>query len=172
LKIESLRIPPVRKNDSPAKSSTAARPFGPPIKPGPGSVIASALKPGGLKPGLAPGLGKVTRPLALEEKRRSQRVMLRVRANIHVALHGKQSSFEVTTLSVNDHGAIVVVERNLPLGTTLVLEHAGTKECVACKVVRSAREMPDGFHLPIEFDSPAPSFWKIAFPPSDWRPNE
>jgi hypothetical protein len=171
LKIEGLRLSPVKKNDSPAKSSTAPRPFGPPIKPGPGSVIASALTPK-LTPGLASGLGRFTRPLAPEENRRSQRVMLRVRANIHVALQGKQSSFEVTTLSVNDHGAIVVVERNLPLGTTLVLEHANTKECVACKVVRSAREMPDGFHLPIEFDSPAPSFWKIAFPPSDWRPQD
>jgi hypothetical protein len=22
--------------------------------------------------------------------------------------------------------------------------------------------------VPIEFDAPAPGFWKIAFPPSDW----
>ena len=98
--------------------------------------------------------------------------MLRVRANIHVALQGKQSSFEVTTLSVNDHGAIVVVERNLPLGTMLVLEHPQTRERVACKVVRTAREMPEGFHVPIEFDSPAPDFWRIAFPPTDWRPSD
>jgi len=157
----------MKKHDSPARSSTAARPFGPPIKPGPGSIIASKVTPG-----LAPGLGKVARPVALEDKRRSQRVMLRVRANIHVALQGKQSSFEVTTLSVNDHGAIVVVERNLPLGTMLVLEHPQTRERVACKVVRTAREMPEGFHVPIEFDSPAPDFWRIAFPPTDWRPSD
>jgi hypothetical protein len=163
LKIQTLKLPVVKKSDSPAKSSTAARPFGPPIKPGPGSVIATKL---------APGLGKATRQVGLEEKRRSQRVMLRVRANIHVALQGKQSSFEVTTLSVNDHGAIVVVERNLPAGTMLVLEHGNTKECVACKVVRAAREMPEGYHVPIEFDSPAPDFWKIAFPPTDWRPQD
>jgi hypothetical protein len=164
VKIQTLKLAPVKKSDSPAKSGApAARPFGPPIKPGPGSVIA---------PKLATGLGKVARPVGLEEKRRSQRVMLRVRANIHVALQGKQSSFEVTTLSVNDHGAIVVVERNLPTGTTLVLEHGNTKECVACKVARPAREMPEGYHIPIEFDSPAPDFWKIAFPPTDWRPQD
>ena len=107
-----------------------------------------------------------------EDHRRSQRVILRVRANIYVALHGKQSTYEVTTLSVNHHGAIEVVERNLPVDTRLVLEHGQTKEKVACKVTRAAREMPEGYHVPLEFDSPAPDFWKIAFPPGDWRPQD
>jgi len=98
--------------------------------------------------------------------------MLRIRANIHVALHGKQSSLEVTTLSVNDHGAVVIVGQNLPQDTRLVLEHGQTKEKVACKVARPAREISEGFQTPIEFDTPAPDFWKIAFPPSDWRPDE
>lgn len=123
-----------------------------------------------LASGLTPAHAKASRPPAPDENRRSQRVTLRVRASLHVALHGKQSTFNVTTLSVNDHGAIVVVERNLPLGTLLVLEHGQTRERVACKVTRPAREMPEGYHVPIEFDSPAPDFWKIAFPPADWRP--
>ncbi|HTS12812.1 MAG TPA: hypothetical protein VMH00_11895 [Candidatus Limnocylindrales bacterium] len=98
--------------------------------------------------------------------------MLRIRASIHVALQGKQSTLEATTLSVNDHGAVVVVGRNLPENTPLILEHGHTKEKVACKVARPAREMAEGFQIPIEFDSPAPDFWKIAFPPSDWRADE
>ena len=65
--------------------------------------------------------GAVAKPshssILAAEQRRSQRVMLRVRANIHVAVHGKESTYEVTTLSVNHHGAIVVVERNLPVDT-------------------------------------------------------
>lgn len=107
-----------------------------------------------------------------EERRRSQRVLLRVRASVHVALQGKQNTFEVTTLSVNDHGALVLMERSLPIETRLVLEHGSTKERVACKVTRPSREMPGGFHIPLEFDSPAPDFWKIAFPPANWRPND
>jgi hypothetical protein len=160
LKTESLRLVPLaKKNGLPAKlGAPAARPFGPPVKPGP-SPVASG-----------PATGKS--PVAGEDRRRSQRVMLRVRANLHVVLHGKPSTFEVVTLSVNHHGAIVVVERNLSAGTLLVLEHGQTRERVACKVVRAAREMPGGFQVPIEFDSPAPDFWKIAFPPADWRPNE
>lgn len=112
------------------------------------------------------------RAITGEDRRRTQRVLLRVRANIHVALEGQSSSFDVITLSVNHQGALVIMEKNLPPDTRLVLEHTGTRERVACKVARGARLMPGGFHVPIEFDSPSPDFWRIAFPPSDWRPDD
>ena len=107
-----------------------------------------------------------------DENRRTQRVLLRVPAHVHVALQGKTESFEVTTLSVNHQGALVMMDRSLPLDTRLVLENARTREKVACKVVRNARETVDGFQVPVEFDSPAPTFWGIAFPPADWRPED
>ena len=37
----------------------------------------------------------------MKSARRSQRVSARVRAKVHVALHGTPTTFEVTTLSVN-----------------------------------------------------------------------
>jgi hypothetical protein len=98
--------------------------------------------------------------------------LLRVRASIYVALKGKPEAFEVMTLSVNHHGAQVVMAQDLPSGSRLVLEHSGTKERVACKVVRPGKEMPDGFHVSVEFDSPSPDFWRIAFPAADWRPDD
>jgi hypothetical protein len=67
---------------------------------------------------------------------------------------------------------MVLMDRNLAADTRLVLEHAATKERVACKVVRTSQKMPEGFHVPLEFDSPAPDFWKIDFPSPDWRPDE
>jgi len=103
-----------------------------------------------------------------EEKRRSQRVLLRVRAKVHVALKGVPKTFDVTTLSVNAHGALIVIDQNFPIDTRLVLEHCGTREKVACRVVRSPRETREGFHTAIEFDTPAPDFWRIAFPAPDW----
>lgn len=106
------------------------------------------------------------------ERRRGQRVLLRIRASIHVALKGRQETFNVATLSVNPHGAMVLMDCGLEADTRLVLEHGATKECVACKVVRSSQKMPEGFHVPLEFDSPAPDFWKIDFPSPDWRPDE
>ena len=103
------------------------------------------------------------------DRRRTQRVLLKVRTSIHVALHGEAKTFKVATLSVNAHGAVVIMNQSLPPDTRVVLEHMATRERVACKVVQPARQMAEGFHVPLEFDSPAPGFWKIAFPPTDWR---
>ena len=140
-------------------------------------TVGSPVKPGGVAPQpnsalIAPAQGAagVRQAVAGEERRRSQRVLLRVRVNIHVALGSKNSTFEVTTLSVNDHGALIAMPRSLALDTQLVLEHALTKKQVACKVVRVPREMPEGFHTPLEFDATEPNFWGIALPPADWRP--
>jgi len=104
-----------------------------------------------------------------QDRRRGQRVMLRVKVKIHVALKGKATTFETATVSVSPIGALVAMERNLAADTRLVLEHSGTRERVACKIARPPREMPDGFHTALEFDSPAGDFWKIAFPPANWH---
>jgi hypothetical protein len=150
-----------------------------PGKPGTPQVktVGTPVKPGGAAPkpnpaAIAPAQGAAGARLAVagEERRRSQRVLLRVRVNVHVALGSKHSTFEVTTLSVNDHGALIAMPRSLALDTQLVLEHALTKKQVACKVARVPREMPEGFHTPLEFDATEPNFWGIAFPPADWRP--
>jgi hypothetical protein len=117
-----------------------------------------------------PEASPLKRSPAADERRRTQRVLLRVRASIHVALQGQAKTFDVATLSVNPHGAVVVMNQSLPADTRLVLEHASTKQCVPCKVARAPRHMAEGYHIPLEFDSPAPGFWKIDFPPSDWRP--
>jgi hypothetical protein len=108
-------------------------------------------------------------PSGGEEKRRSQRVLVRIRAEIHFNLHGKAESANVHTLSVNPFGAMLVSPRNLPTASRLVLEHGVTRDKVACRVVRPAKEMAEGFHIPVEFDTPAPLFWKIGFPPEDWN---
>jgi PilZ domain len=157
VKFQSLKMPPAKNSGAQAKAAapflkSAALPLHSPSSQ-PGSQAAAQVTPG-------------------EERRRSYRVLLRVRASIHVALQGKPVTFETVTLSVSNHGALVVLKQSLPCETRLVLEHSGTKERVACKVARIAREMPEGFHIPLEFDSPAPNFWRIAFPPSDWRPHD
>jgi hypothetical protein len=110
--------------------------------------------------------------LADSERRRTQRVLLRVRASIHVALEGQHKTFDAATLSVTRHGAVVVMSQRLPADTQVVLEHAATSERVACKVLRPPRRVAEGYHVPLEFDRPAPNFWKIDFPPSDWQAPE
>jgi hypothetical protein len=150
LKIQTLHVPRAKEPGAPSVSPVVQTP------------VAAAVKP---------QAEPLRRSLADDERRRTQRVLLRVRASIHVALQGQAKTFDVATLSVNPHGAVVVMNQNLPADTRVVLEHASTKERVTCKVVRPPRHMAEGYHVPLEFDSPAPAFWKIDFPPSDWRPD-
>ena len=63
-----------------------------------------------------------------EEKRRSQRVLLRMRAQIHVALQGKPATLDVITLSVNAHGALIAMKQQIPAETRLILDHTMTKK--------------------------------------------
>ncbi|HXQ26730.1 MAG TPA: hypothetical protein VN822_10010 [Candidatus Acidoferrales bacterium] len=154
MKINSLKIPP-------------KRPYATPVKPGatPASPIATQVKsPAHTAP------AKLA--IANRERKLGQRVLLRVRASIQVVLQGKPTILDAATLSVTPQGALVVTNRSLPADTHLVLEHGGTKQRVDCKVARPPRETAEGFHTPLEFDAPAPGFWKIDFPPTDWRPDD
>lgn len=154
LKTENLQVIPAARSAKPGDRSVSG--------PQPASVSGPAIR----------RLPQPTHRIAGEERRRSQRVLLRVRAQIHVAVEGKATTFEVETLNVNPQGALVIMRQSLVPGTRLVLENRTTRERVACKVVRQPRESSEGFQIPLEFDSPAPQFWRIAFPPADWRPED
>ena len=106
------------------------------------------------------------------ERRKNQRVLLRIRANLHVAMQGKNAVLDAATLSVTAQGAVVVTKQNLPAETHLVLEHSATGQRVDCKVARTPKATAEGFHTPIEFSAPAPGFWKINFPPTVTAPEE
>jgi hypothetical protein len=155
LKLEQLRVPAAKAYASPLRAAVT-----------PARAVAPATPARASKVGVASEL----QTAGGEDRRRSQRVLVRVRASLHVALQGKPTTFETVTLSVNNHGAMLILKQSLPPDTRFVLEHSGTRERVACKVVRPSREISEGFQIPIEFDSPAPNFWRIAFPPTDWRP--
>jgi hypothetical protein len=147
-------MPPKPFANPPISPGSTARPIAPAKPPSAAKPVVSSQSPG----------------VATDDRRRGQRVFLRVRASIHVALQGKAVTFDAATVSVNHNGALLVLKQSLPFQTRLVLEHAGTKERVPCKVIRSAQSMPEGFHTPVEFETAAPNFWHIAFPPPDWRP--
>jgi hypothetical protein len=38
------------------------------------------------------------------------------------------------------------------------------------RVVRQPQGSPEGFLIPVEFETPSHDFWHISFPPSDWNP--
>ncbi len=107
-----------------------------------------------------------------EERRRSQRVIIRVPVTLLVTENGQAMKIAAHTVAVNIHGAMVVSPRSLDADTNLELVNGRTDEKVASRVTRATRESSEGFLIPLEFTSPSPNFWQITFPPSNWKAPE
>ncbi|HVO57247.1 MAG TPA: PilZ domain-containing protein [Dongiaceae bacterium] len=109
-----------------------------------------------VKPGL-------TRPLTSEERRRAQRVLLRVPVRITVA--GKAAPVEGHTHTVSATGALIQLAEGLPQGTKISVENLTSKKTIEAHVPRPTQFSPEGSLVPIEFTAPAPNFWNVFFPP-------
>ena len=120
----------------------------------------NAMRPYGatsVKPGL-------TRPLTSEERRRAQRVLLRVPVRIRIA--GKTAAaLEGSTHTVSATGALIVLPEALAQGTKITIENVTTQKTVDAMIPRPPQFSPEGSLVPIEFSAPAPNFWNVFFPP-------
>jgi hypothetical protein len=107
----------------------------------------------------------------MSQLRRSQRVCLRL--PIVVLREGpgtNVASEETQTLIVNAHGALIPLALTVEIGQLLVIKNGHTLEQLVCRVVHLGPEQTGKREVGIEFENPAPRFWRIAFPPSDWTP--
>ena len=104
------------------------------------------------------------------ERRRSQRVVIRIPVRLYFSLGKKEETLEARTVIVNDHGALLICSRVFPVGTRLEVENLRNHRRQLCHVLRVPRITDLGFEVPIEFESPAQGFWGISFPPPGWEP--
>jgi hypothetical protein len=107
-----------------------------------------------------------------EERRRSQRVIVRIPVSLKITIAGKTVSASATTVSVNDHGAMLLCSRTFAPDTTLEVQNDRTGEKMNCRVTRTPIENTDGYLIPVEFATASPNFWRISFPPQDWKPGD
>ncbi len=107
-----------------------------------------------------------------EERRRSQRVMVRTPVTLYVWVANQELSIRAETVAVNDHGAMLQCLRNLPAETKLEIQNDRTRQRLPCRVTRTPRDTPEGYLIPVEFEVPSPGFWHISFPPPNWRAND
>lgn len=119
-------------------------------------VTTRQYAPNSVKPGL-------TRPLTSEERRRAQRVLLRVPVRLKIA--GKTQTIEGATHTVSATGALVVLLEAIPQGTKITIENVTTQKTVEAQIPRPPQFSSEGSLVPIEFTSPAPNFWNVFFPP-------
>ena len=115
-------------------------------------------KPGMPHPSARPA---VTRQPTAEERRRSQRVLVRMPVIVHVA--GK--TLEGNTHTVSAGGAMVILKEGISEGTKVTVENPKTGNKVEAKVVRPPQMNQEGSLVPVEFATPSPTFWNIFFPP-------
>jgi hypothetical protein len=107
----------------------------------------------------------------MHKRRRSQRVTLSIPVGVTAQAADKSATSEVThTEIVNAHGALMFLVMKTTIGQMLTLKNNMTGEEVACRVVFTRRNTPDKSEVALEFIKPAPSFWRISFPPPDWTP--
>lgn len=108
----------------------------------------------------------------MEERRRSQRVMIRVPVTVMLTAGDEKKSFSAHTVSVNIHGAMILCKRAIDAGTKVEVVNDRTRQRTTGRVTRAPREGPGGHLVPVEFDQSDPNFWQISFPPDNWKPVE
>lgn len=104
-----------------------------------------------------------------EERRRSQRVIIRVPVALVVTENGQSVRISAHTVAVNIHGAMVVCPRTLDADTRLEVVNERTDQSIESRVTRAPRESAEGYLIPLEFTSASPNFWQISFPPTNWK---
>ena len=102
-------------------------------------------------------------------KRRSQRIELNVPVVVHRPLkEGPQYSERTQTLVVSAHGALMALADKVAPKQRLLVQNIYSGEQQECRVVNVEKELTGPTKVAVEFTRPAPSFWRIAYPPADW----
>ena len=101
--------------------------------------------------------------------RRSQRIDLSVSVVVHRPRNeGPQFSENTKTLVVSAHGALLALKGMVAPRQRLLLQNTSSGEQQECRVVSVNKEPAGPPTVAVEFAKPAPSFWRVAFPPADW----
>ena len=106
-------------------------------------------------------------------RRRSERVVLQVLVLVSARMpDGKRVNEEARTMVVNAHGGLLDVATEILAGQRILLSNPKNQMAEGCHVVRAEKSQDGHYSVAFEFERPAPKFWPIVFPPSDWEPSE
>jgi PilZ domain len=104
-------------------------------------------------------------------KRRSQRVLMQVPVRIRGKdAQGKDFEETTQTLAISAHGALVLLTARLISGAVVHMKHNKTEEEQECHVAFLGPVRNGKAEIGLEFTTPRPTFWRVAFPPEDWTP--
>lgn len=108
---------------------------------------------------------------SMDNKRRSSRVFVK----IPVLVTGKNNEGRnfresSTTIVINAHGGLLTMSNSVSMDSILFVANPVTQEEQECRVVFLGTAGDKGLRVGLEFLSPAPHFWGVEFPPTDWPP--
>ena len=104
-------------------------------------------------------------------RRRSQRVLMQVSVRVRGNdAQGQAFQEEAATLAINAHGALIPLQSRLTSGSKVFMQHKHTQEEQECHVVFLGPVRSGRAEIGLEFSTPCPGFWRVAFPPEDWSP--
>jgi|SRR5665213_1469356 len=105
--------------------------------------------------------------------RRSQRVVIDFPVSVFCqGSDGKIFVETTSTLTVNAHGALIILKKDVASEKPALLSNPKTQMEVQCRVVYRKEIDKDRYEIALEFANPFPRFWGINFPPEDWNPAE
>ena len=103
------------------------------------------------------------------KNRRSQRIDLNVPVVVYRPSGEKRQFYESTqTFVVSAHGALMALTEMVVPKQTLLMQNTESREQQECRVVSVKKELTGPPKVAVEFTRPAPGFWHLAFPPTDW----
>jgi len=106
--------------------------------------------------------------MAFTAQRRSERVLL----DIPVVVRGESGSRtfqEATfTVTVNAHGALLMLEANVSLGQKLVVMNPKNLDEREAHVAYKGTVHAGLAQVAVEFSKPSPEFWQMDSPPENW----
>lgn len=103
--------------------------------------------------------------------RRSERVLVDVPVVVYGETSARRAFREETfTVTVNAHGALMMLEAKVSLGQRLRLANSANKHERECRVAYTGSDHAGLAQVAIEFTQPAPEFWALPSPPASWRP--
>lgn len=106
------------------------------------------------------------------EARRSQRIVARLPVHIYGHKEDGSAFQEVCqTISVNSHGALVLMSAPVKDHQRLLLMNPATEEEIQCRVAFVGPTRGGKTEVGVEFTTVSTKFWRMSFPPVDWRPS-
>jgi hypothetical protein len=106
---------------------------------------------------------------------RERRRTLRVALAVPVLVHGQDDMGEkfcvkAMTRSVNQQGALVVMEENVVMGQTFLLVNENTNRSIEAHVVFVKKDRDGKLFVGLEFANADLNFWKMTFPTPGAKP--